>query len=161
MSATQSLVHEAVKVVTAILPINTTGAGQTGRYVNLKNAKKLAIVIQTGAWAGGTAAVTLRQAKDNADGSGKALGFSTMYTNIADTTKDALVKTTVAANTFDVGTANGTWVIEVDPHDLDVANGFTHLRVATASPGANADLISAIYLLTPLTYDQGATEPRA
>ena len=53
---------ETVKVVYGSEPKNYTGATGHSDYVSLKNYDCAACVIQTGAWAGGTAAVTLTQA---------------------------------------------------------------------------------------------------
>ena len=138
---------EVGKYVCAAVPIDTTGATVSGDWVHLKHYRRCAIIIQQGAWAGGTPAVTLNQAKTNSGGSSKTLSF-TRYWKYTALTSDTPVETAVVSDTFNLAaTANITTVIEVHVNDLDVANGFFYLQVAIASPGANADLISVMYRL--------------
>jgi hypothetical protein len=134
----------------AALPKDYTGAALTADYVSMKTFAHLAIVIVSGAWAGGTAAVTLSQATAVAGTSAKALGFSWMWTDIASS--GTFVKTAVAANTFNLGTANSVWVINVTDDMLDVDNGFDCVALAVASPGANNDLYAAVYLPSETRY---------
>lgn len=140
---------EAGKWVVGAVPIDTTGAAVTGDYVNMKHWRKLAIVIQQGAWAGGTPAVTVKQATDAANSLSdeKAVSFTSKW-SWTGLTSDTPVKATVSSDTFNLSsTANTTTVIEIDAQDLDIANGFTHVRVGIATPGSNADLICVMYYL--------------
>ena len=104
----------------------------------------MSIVIVSGAWAAGTAAVTLKQATAVAGTSAKALAFTDMWTDIASA--GTFVKTAVVANTFNLGTANSMWIINIDDDMLDVDNGFDCVALDVASPGANNDYYSAVYL---------------
>ena len=104
------------------------------------------IQIQTGAWAGGTAAVTLKQALTVAGGSSKALAFTSMWVNTAGA-PDTFTKTAVVSNTFNLDTANLLYLIEVVASDLDVDNVFDCVGVNIASPGANADFYGTTYIL--------------
>ncbi len=141
------------RYVQAFVPIDTNGVGQTGDYVNLKNYRRCAVIIQSGAWAAGTAAVTLNQAKTNAGGSAKALPFTRYWlSSTLSSTTDVPVETAVVSNTFNVSAASKLHVIEVHVNDLDIANGFFWLNVATATPGANATLISGTYYLYNPAY---------
>jgi hypothetical protein len=144
-----ALLVEAAKVVKAFGPVDTTGAGQDGAWVSLKDYRRLAVVLSTGAWAGGNAAVTLEQAQDAAGTGAKALAFDKYVEvfNNASTPKDAASEVAVSNNTYNLTGANKVHVIEVRTGDLDINNGFKFVRVRTASPGANADLIAAHYLL--------------
>jgi hypothetical protein len=152
---------DRAQIVQALEAKNYTGAAGTGAYISLKNAGHVTIVIQTGAWAGGTAAVTLKQATAIAGTANKALSFGTQYTNVAGTTTDLLTATAVASDTFNLSAANATHVIEVDAASLDIANGFDCLSLQVASPGANADLYAAFYVVDgPLRY-AGVTPPSA
>ena len=74
MALANELLVEATKIVWAAAPKDITGAGLTGDYVCLKYHRKLAIVLMSGAWAGGTAAVTLTQATDATGGTSTSLG---------------------------------------------------------------------------------------
>lgn len=159
MAMNQRLVDN-IKFVTATVPKNYSGAAGTNTWISMKNYNHCTINIQAGAWAGGSAAVTVNQATAVAGTSQKALAFTSQWTNIADTTTDALVQTAVTSNTFNLNTANCMYVIEIDAASLDVTNAFDCLSVQVASPGTNADLYSIIYLLSSPRYAQ-ATPPTA
>lgn len=146
------------KFLWAAEPKNYTGAAMADKYVSLKNYKRLTILIQTGAWAAGTAAVTLKQATAVAGTSTKALGFAKQFND--ETTSGTLVETAVTSNTFNIGTANKLYVIEVDVESLDVQNGFDCVTAAIASPGANADFYGVQYVLSEPRFAQ-STPPSA
>lgn len=149
MSLANTLLVEATKIVWAAAPKDITGAGLTGDWVNLKNHRKIAIILMSGAWAGGTAAVTLNEATDNAGTGSAALAFSYQYV-ATGLTSDTLVKTAVTSNTFDISAANKLHVIEVLASDL--SSGFTHIQCAVATPGSNADLLAMAYVLYSGSY---------
>jgi len=137
---------ERAKILWAAQPKSYSGAAMAAKYVSLKLYGMCYIVIQTGAWAAGTAAVTLLQAtKVDASGA-KALAFDYQWNDVA--TSGALVKTAVTSNTFNLDTADKLYVIPVDPRSLDVAGGFDCVTAAIASPGANVDLYGVTYILT-------------
>lgn len=138
----------------AAVPIDTTGAAVTGDYYSLKNYNHVTFIIMQGAWAGGTPAVTLKQATDVAGTGEKALSFSRYWvkTGLTGTT---YTETAVSSDTFNLAaTANRITVIEVDAATLDVANGFDCVRIGIASPGANADLICVCAILGGARYPQ-------
>lgn len=141
----QGKILERMKIVQGAVPIDTTGASQSGDWVHLKKGKRLVVLIATGAWAGGSPAVTLEQAQDNAGTGAKALSFNEYYRNTA-LTSDTWVKTAVVSDTFTIGTANRLYAIEIMSDQLDTNNDFTHVRCVVASPGANADLIAILYI---------------
>jgi len=125
-------------------PANYTGAVCPSVELSMKLYDKVQFVIMTGAWAAGTAAVTLEQGTDIAFGTNKALGFTLMWTNNAAVASPQLVATAVVGNTFNVANvANATYIIEVDADTLDQDGGFDCVRLAIASPGANADFYCA------------------
>src|SRR5581483_7748726 len=72
----QQMFVETIKCVFGSEPKNYTGATGNSDWVSLKGYHRAAAVIQTGAWAGGTAAVTLNQATDVSGSGSKALSFS-------------------------------------------------------------------------------------
>lgn len=151
------LVNE-VAIETGLVPKDITGAAQTGDYVSLKDYRHLTIILQQGAWAGGTPAVTLFQATDVAATGEKALSFSKRYTQVG-LTGTGYTETAVASDTFNLpNVANTINVIEIDAEDLDVDNGFDCVCVKVASPGANADLLSIQYILSEPRF-QGAAMP--
>lgn len=148
------ILNEQVKIVEAIPPANYTGAAATGNYVSLKGYGHCTIIIQTGAWAGGTAAVTINKATDVSATGETAASFSYMYTNDGAATTDTLTKTAVTSNTFNLDTAASMYVIEVDPATL---GDYDCISLAVASPGANNDYYNAVYILSEPRYAPGIT----
>ena len=140
---------EAAELIKAFGPVNTTGAGQNGVWVSLENYRRCAVVLSSGAWAGGNAAVTLEQAQDAAGTGAKSLSFDRYFQvfNVADTPDDVASEVAVTGDTYNFTGADTVHVIEVRAADLDITNGFTFFRVQTASPGTNDDLIAAHYVL--------------
>lgn len=153
----QGRILETIKPIAAFVPIDTTGAGQDGDWVSLKHYKRCAIVLMQGAWAGGTSAVTVQQASDASGTGAKALTIEYYYQGTF-ATDDAYAKTTISSNTFNLpATANTFTLLEIHQQDLDMNNGFCFIRVRTATPGANADLIAGLYLMGGVDIAQ-ATE---
>jgi hypothetical protein len=146
------------KIIWAAEPKSYSGAAMAAKYVSMKNYKHLTILIQTGAWAGGTAAVTLSQATAVAGTGAKALAFDKQWNDVA--ASGTLVETAVTSDTFNLGTANKIYAIEIDADKLDMANGFDCVSLAVASPGANADFYGVTYILSGARYRQ-ATPPSA
>jgi hypothetical protein len=146
------------QVVLCSGPANYTGTAATTEWVSLRNYKRAVVKITTGAWAGGTAAVTLNEATAVAGTGSTALGFSYMYTNDAAATAPTLVKTAVTSNTFNLDTASSLYLIEIDADEL--TEGYDCLNVAIASPGANNDFYSVeIILCDPRYVDAPASLP--
>ncbi len=136
----------------AIAPKDITGAAQTGDWFSLKGCQRVLVCIQSGAWAGGTSAITLEQATDNAAGGAKSLGFTTYWTKTTTTGASVFDEQTAASDTFNVSAANTLHVIEVDAADLDVDGGFCYIRAKAGSPGANADLLAIWYIGGDVRY---------
>jgi len=111
--------------------------------INMENIEEMDIVIVTGAWAGGTAAVTLEQATSSG-GSYKAVSFTKQYLD--------QVETAVASDTFNLSAANKIHVIPVTADMLDVDNGYSWLQLAVASPSTNADYYAAAYVVRKSRY---------
>lgn len=146
------LFPENIQPVWGIEPKNWTGAASTGDYASMKNYYRCAIVIQTGAWAGGTVAITLEQATAVAGTGTKALAFSWQWNDVAAT--GTYVKTAVTSNTFNLATANKSFVIDILADTLDIANGFDCITVKGATPGANADFYCAMYYMYGAKFAQ-------
>lgn len=146
---------EDTKILWASAPANYTGAANTINYVSLKNYDRLTAVIATGAWAGGTAAVTVNEATSVAGGSAQALAFTAYWHD--ESTSGTLVKTT-CSDTFNLDTANKVYVLEIEASSL--SEGFDCVGVAVASPGANDDLYSITYVLSGGRH-KAATPPSA
>lgn len=149
----QGLILERIHPIVAFVPIDTTGAGRDGDWINLKKARRIAGIIMMGAWAGGTPAVTWEQASDNSGTGAKALSFAEHWHGVALTT-DVMTKVAVASDTFNLAaTANKIYAMEVHATHLDMANGFSHVRMRVASPGSNADLIAGLYLVGSMFFE--------
>lgn len=154
----QQQLAERMKLLRAGEPKSYSGAALADFYVSMKNYTNLTIMILTGAWAAGTAAVTLKQATAIAGTGAKALAFTDYWDDV--TTSGTLVKKAAVSNTFNLDTANKLYVIEVDARMLDIAGGFDCVTLAVASPGANADFYAVGYILHGTRYEQ-ATPPSA
>lgn len=151
---------EQVKFVQGLAPI--TPSTSVPDYVCMKNYNKFAAVISidNGATVTGTA-ITLKQAQAVANTGEKALAFTKVWANVDIGATDTLVETAVSSNTFTSDTTdnkNLMYVIEVDPSELDVANGFDCIRVGTGN-GVNC-VTSVLYMLWPAKYAK-ATPPSA
>lgn len=145
---------ESLGIEVGAVPIDTTGAAVTGDYVSMKGFRKLLIVIFQGAWAGGTPAVTLKQATDvtNSQSDEKALSFTRKWSKVG-LTGTIWAEAAVTSDTFNLpATANTITAIEVNAEDLDTNNGFDCVRVNVATPGSNADLICVAYILGDPRY---------
>lgn len=154
----QQALAERMKILRAGEPKSYSGVALADFYVSMKNYTNLTIMILTGAWAGGTAAVTLKQAQAIAGTGTKALNFESYWDDL--TTSGTLVKKAAVSNTFNLGAANKLFVIEVDARMLDIAGGFDCVSLAVASPGANADFYAVGYVLHGSRY-QGDQPPSA
>jgi len=142
--------------ISAGVPIDTTGAAFNGDYVNMQYAEELWVMLQQGAWAGGTPAVTMGQGTTAAGGSTAALTLFEAWNGVA-LTDDQYAPVTVTAGTFNLtAVANTVTIIRARTADMTEGNKF--LRCQVASPGANADLIAMSYVLTGLKY-QGNVPP--
>jgi hypothetical protein len=147
---------EKNQIEVGVLPKDITGAAQTGTYISLKGYDHVTILIVQGTWAGGTPAVTLHQATAVAGTGEKALAFDKKFDRISDAAT-TWNETAVVSNTFNLPAATKTvHAIEIDAADLDVTNGFDCLTVKTATPGANADLLTIIYILSGARHPQAA-----
>lgn len=154
------LLVEQCKIVQGLPPI--TPSTSVPDYVSLKNYNKLTAIISidNGATVTGTA-ITLKQAQAVANTGEKALAFTRMWANVDVANTDALTETAVTSNTFTSATTNDAnlmYVIEVDPSELDTANGFDCVRVGTGN-AVNA-VTSVVYVLWPAKFAR-ATPPSA
>ena len=138
---------------TAVAPKDITGAAQVGDWISLKYYSHVTIILIQGAWAAGTPAVTLSQALDVSGGTPKALSFTERWTKVGLSTGSQFTKLAVTSDTFNLpNVANTITIVEVDGDDLDVDNGYDCVAVNVASPGANADLLTVLYVLSGARY---------
>lgn len=143
------LLVENAAIEVGAVPKDTTGAAVTGDYVSLKDFRHLTVIIQQGAWAGGTPAVTLLQATAVAGTGEKSAPIAKYWQKVGLTGGSFAAPTDVVSDTFNLpAVANTITVLEIDADQLDVDNDFDCVRVGIASPGVNADLICVTYLLS-------------
>lgn len=143
----QGLLIETLRFVPAAVPLDTTGAAVTGDYVKLNFNDRICAIIMQGAWAGGTPAVTIKQATSAAAAGEKAVSFTEYWQGTA-LTVDVLARTAVVSDTFNLAaTANLFTVVEWGAPDLDINGGFNWTRINIATPGSNADLIAVLYVV--------------
>lgn len=146
---------ELMGIETAVAPKDIISAAQTGDWVSLKHYSHCTIILIQGAWTSGTPAVTLLQAPDVTGGGSKALEFTRRWSKVGLSIGSQFIMTAVAANTFNLpNVANTINVLEVNGDDLDVDGGFDCLSVSVASPGAVADLLTVLYILSGARYAQ-------
>ena len=143
---------ESMGIESSSVPVDTGGVAQTGQRLNLRYYGKISFVIVQGAWAAGTAAVTLQQHDAQTAGNSKTLPF-TKYWQKPAITPGMFTENPVTGNTFDLpGSANIVTVVEVDAEDLDNDNEFMYVSLNTGSPGAGASLLSIEAVLGGARY---------
>lgn len=148
------LILDSLDMVEGFPCVDLQTAANSGDYVNVRDFDKIAVVFVSGiGTAGDDPTLTIQQASDNAGTGAKALNFTVIYrkqaaTSLASTT--AWTRTTqTAANTYTEATAaeqSLIWWVEFAGTDLDVANGFDHIRATVADIGANAQPGYLFYL---------------
>lgn len=154
MALSNNLFVEEAKVVVGLS--NTTPSSSSPQRISLKNYERCVILIEVlNATTVTGSAITLKQATDiaNANTDEKAVAFTTAYRNLDVGASDTYAAFTVASNTFTTDSTNSKsllYVIEVEPTQLDVNNGFDCLRVGTAN--ATAATLTVTYLLLGAKY---------
>lgn len=148
------LILDDLDMVEGFPCVDLQTAANTGDWVAARDFDKVAVVFISGVGtAGDDPTLTIQQATDNAGTGAKALNFATIYRKQAATSLAAVTawtKTTqTAANTYTNATAAEEpliWWAEFAGDDLDVANGFDHIRATVADVGGNAQPGYLFYL---------------
>ena len=155
-----NILPEVSKIVEAI-PAATNDAALTGDFVNVENAGKLIIVVQSKGGNASASAITIEQATIAAGTDDKAITTAVqIWSNLDTATTDTLVRRTDAVSyTTDAAAKNKMVVFVVDPAGLDIANGFKFVTVKVAISNI-ANIITAQYYLVDNRY-QDATPPSA
>jgi len=146
---------ENATIVSGITPVDLRTGANTGDFVGLTQYGRCVIVVQKGIGsAGDDPVLTLEQATDAAGTGVKALNFTEVWSKVGpQTALAAFIKTTQpAANTFVDAVsaeAEAVFVVEVRAEQLDVAGGFTHVRLSIPDVGAGvtAQFGGALYLM--------------
>lgn len=137
---------------------NTTYA--LGDYVNMEHYGHLTIVLLGGASAGGTGAVTVKEATDASGTSADTLNVDNRYLQTGTSAaSDTWVKTAVTADTWThPATAKLSNIIEIDAADLSAGHNWVAVNI-TAAGGTT--LMSALYILSEPRYISAEDAPTA
>ena len=131
--------------VEAIAPA-AGGSALTGDYISLKNGP-VAVVVHITQGNAATVALTIEQATAVAGTSSKAITTTVpIFSNLDCAAGDTLTRRTAAVSyTTDAGVKHKIVVFEINPRDLDVANGFDCITVKAAASNA-ANILAAQYI---------------
>tara|TARA_Y100000310_G_scaffold237033_2_gene240288 strand:- start:29 stop:541 length:513 start_codon:yes stop_codon:yes gene_type:complete len=158
-----------IDIIEGFPPVDLDTAGANADWLNLKNVESVVVLFVSGVGTGGDdPALDFEQATTNAGGSSKTLSLPTTASTRVWKKQAAtsLASTTVWADASgDVSTAQLTnadgaeqslmYAVEILPSDLDVANGFDHLRVtidddmSATQPGYLCYIVKPMYPSKP------------
>ena len=153
---------EIADIVPAFVPVDLHTVANGGQWVDMKYVSRLVCVLfKAAGTAGDDPVVTLKQATSNAGANAKSLTFTRARTKIGaiGTTPQWTINTQVAANTFNPTSAASPAVIvvEVQPTDLDLNNGFNFVQLSIPITGTNPQLGAAFYIAYGIKYAQSTT----
>ena len=153
MSKAKGFLSESCKYVCGLAPIDTTGSAWETDVVNMANYTHATVVVQMGAWAGGTSTITVEYCDDNTPTTDTPMAFKYKTGVLGGEATDVLgALTAVGSGGVAASVANTTYVIEIDAADIASASSGANSRfvVGGTTPGSNADLISvAIFMTNP------------
>lgn len=146
---------ERYKLVQGIQP-RTTNGGFSSDWVSLRNANRVAIVVNLTQAVGHATAFTLAQATAVSGGDTKAITNNCLiWANEDCAASDTLVrKTDAKAYTVAADVKNKVIVFEVDPSNLDVANNFDCISL-TVADSSQATNIASIEFYIDSKYVEG------
>ena len=153
------LISENGQIVLGIAPLDL-GTARTGDRVSLKNYAHCTIIFVSAVGTDGDdPTITLQQSTVVAGTDAKALTFTNVWVKQAATdltaTPNATKTAQSASETFttdDSAQEMTMWVLEIDADTLDVDNGFDVIGLNCSDIGSNAQLGTAIYILTEPRY---------
>jgi len=156
-----------VDIVEGFPAVDLSDGANSGDYISLKNAQRVAIVFVSGVGtAGDDPTLKLQQATDVSGTGVKNLNFENIYVKQAATSLASTTAWTHATQTADEEYTDDEaaeqaliWVVEIDPNDLDVENGFDCLRATVADVGNNAQPGYLFYLVQPKFRGDPANRP--
>lgn len=154
----------------ALLPVNLAAAASNAVYANMSQVKRLGMLLFAAA---GTSAepivISLTQATSSAGAGAKACNLA--YIKVLEAADITASQAWVTVSTVDRQNPAASYTatqatatnpiaiyVEVDQCDLDLANGFTHVRLNIADTGSGARLGSVVYLSQEKFY-QGEPTP--
>ena len=127
-------------------------AGRSSAAVNLKTAHKAYLWVYVDQGNAATISLTPEQCTSAAGAGAKAIAATKIWATEDAAASSLLTAQTDAANfTPDATLKTKIVVFEIDPAELDLANGFTFIRITTGASNV-ANLTSATAVLVPLRY---------
>lgn len=141
---------EQTKIVSVSVPKDYSSSAGTTEWVNMGLYHDCDFIIHCGAWAGGSAAVSLKEAINASGSSSASLALSEYWTNKSSTSTDTLTKTSVSSSSFALSTANEVAVVHVDAEDL--SDGKDYVNITVGTPGSNSDFYSILAILSNPRY---------
>ncbi len=159
-----SFLVQNAQIVQAFAPVDLNTAAVTGDWINLQNFNHATLIFSSA----DVAAVitgTFQIATDNAAAGAKdmtaangGIGITEYYRkdSASDLTGTGVYTRITQADAATVVTISGSEnmiVVEIDAHQFDIANSFTHINFSTSDPGA-ASVGSAIWVLSEARYGQ-------
>lgn len=152
------IVGHMIDLVEGVPAVDLQDGANNGDWISLKNNQRVAVVFVSGLGTGGDdPTLTIQQAQDNGGTGSKALNFTEILTKQAATDLSSTGQwtrvTQSASNTYtdtDAAEQSLIWVVEFEAADLDVDNGFDHLRATVADIGSNAQPGYIFYIPVPL-----------
>jgi len=159
-----SMLGSEIDIVQGFPTVDLDTAGASADWLNMKNVSWLIVLFESGiGTAGDDPALDFEQAVDNSGTSGKALSLPTTAskrvwkkqaaTSLASTPNwaDASGDVTTAQLTHADGAEQSQmYAVEILPSDLDVANGFDHIRVTLDDDLSNAQPGCLHYIIKPM-----------
>lgn len=153
MPNTLAQTHRVVEA----MPLATDAAGRTSDWISLKNVVKCTAIVQITQGNAATVAVSLLQATNVSGGSSKAGPAVPIWSNLDTSTIEDLTRRTDGASyTTDSAVKNKIVVLDIDPSQLDVENGFDCIALTTGA--SNVANITGAMFICEMRY-QGATLP--
>lgn len=139
-----------------MLAPTTNPSSATTQWLAMKNYNRLSIVVMTANDSTGAAmAVALQQATSVGGAGSKTLAFTSEDQVTDISAGDTFTVTTVNSNTFNTSATaskNSIYVIEVRGSDLDQANGFDYVNVASLS--CTHSVVAVLGILRDPRYPQ-------
>lgn len=136
------------------LPPAADAAGRTGVYATAKNAHKITLKFLINQGNAATVAITPQQATNVSGAGAKAITMARWWATVDDTAVggDVLVRQTDGASfTTDAGLKPKRVYCEIDPADLDMANGFICVAPQTGASNAS-NITSCLTEMSPARY---------
>lgn len=148
-------IPEFFKLVDGLPGCLTTNSGKTSDCISLKTATRVTVVVELNQAVGHATQIVLRQSTDVAATGAKVLtNVVPIWANEDCAASDTLVRKTDAVNyTVTNDVKKKLIVFQVEPADLDVANGFDCLDL-TISDSSQATNFANVLFIVESRYQQ-------